>query len=94
MYETVLGATPGHLSMVANNIRRVLKEGASVRFRYGLRQVDGKVVEAIVPLRTDQPVIYRVVFSLPDEDHLEVVLREGDVTPLDHRPSHRRRAHA
>ena len=53
----------------------------------GLRHVDGTVVEAVVPLTNDQPVVYRVAFCLPDEGHREVVLGEGDVLCVGRRSS-------
>ena len=76
--------------MVGKSGRPVLKRGAPVRFVFGLRKVRGKVVEAIVPPRAGQPVVYRVTFRGSEADSLEVVLRETDLTPVRPLPASRR----
>lgn len=78
--------------MVGRAARNVLKHGAPVRFTFGLRRIKGRVVEAIVPRRASQPIVYRVAFHESDADPMEVVLRDTDLTVVQRQsPSRRRR---
>ena len=70
---------------------RALKPGAPVRFVFGLRKVSGRVVEAIVPPKPNQPVVYRVAFSESESQPMELVLRDTDLKPAPRPSSSRKR---
>lgn len=65
--------------MVASGTAHDLRTGDLVRFKYGLRQVNGRIAGVLGKSRADRETLYRVEFSVGEESHLTAIFARKDL---------------
>jgi hypothetical protein len=64
--------------MVATRTQHTLRTGDLVRFKYGLRQVQGRIV-GVLGMNRERETLYRVEFSVGEESALTAIFAGKDL---------------
>lgn len=70
--------------MVATRTSHDLQAGDLVRFKYGLRQVQGRIAGVLGTSRANREILYRVEFSLGEEPQLTAIFPRKDLMFVRH----------